>query len=55
MNDPFRKHRLDAAIDAAAVWGALFLTYVSVAVLLAWKLIRALTRLVRLRGREPEM
>ncbi len=54
-NDPFRKHRLDAAIDAAAVWGALFLTYISVAVLLAWKLIRALPRLVRLRGREPEI
>ena len=53
--DPFRKRRLDAAIDAGAVWGALFLTYISVGVLLAWKLILALRHLLRLRGREPEI
>ncbi|TAK22121.1 MAG: hypothetical protein EPO26_12615 [Chloroflexota bacterium] len=53
-SDPFRKKRLDAAIDAVAVWAALFLTYISVGVLLAWKLIRALQSVLRLRGREPD-
>lgn len=53
--DPFQKRRLEAAIDACAVWAALFLTYVSVGILLAWKLIRALQRVFRLRGGEPEL
>ena len=54
-NDPFRKRRLDAAIDACAVWGALFLTYISVGVLLTWRFIRAIQRALRLHGRESDI
>ena len=53
--EPLRKRRLEAAIDACAVWAALFLTYVSVGLLLAWKLIRALQQVLRLRKRDPEL
>jgi len=52
--EPFRKKRTEAAIDACAVWAALFLTYVSVGILLGWKLIRALQRVLRLRGGDGE-
>ena len=52
---PLRKRRLEAAIDACAVWAALFLTYVSVGLLLAWKLVRALQRVLRLRGADSEL
>jgi hypothetical protein len=55
QQEPLRKRRLEAAIDACAVWAALFLTYVSVGLLLAWKLIRALQRVLRLRGGDPEI
>jgi hypothetical protein len=55
QRDPLRKRRLDAAIDACAVWAAMFLTYVSVGVLLVWKLIRAAQRVLRLRGGEPDI
>jgi len=51
--DPFHKRRGEAAIDACAVWAALFLTYVSVGILLVWKFIRALQRV--LKGGEPEI
>ena len=54
-NDPFRKRRIDAAIDACAVWGALVLTYISVAVLLAWRFLRAIPRALRLQGRESDI
>jgi hypothetical protein len=53
--DPFHKRRLEAAIDACAVWAALFLTYVSVGILLFWKLVRALQRVLRLRGGEADL
>jgi hypothetical protein len=52
---PLRKRRLESAIDACAVWAALFLTYVSVGLLLAWKLVRALQRVLRLRGGDQEL
>jgi len=55
QRDPLRKRRLDAAIDACAVWAALFLTYVSVGLLLAWKLVRALQRVLRLRRRDSDL
>ena len=55
QRDPLRKRRLEAAIDACAVWMALFLTYVSVGLLLAWKVIRALQRVLRLRGGEADL
>jgi len=55
LPDPFHKRRLDAAIDACAVWAALFLTYVSVGILLFWKLVRALQRVLRLRGGEADL
>lgn len=54
-SDPFQKRRVEAAIDACAVWTALFLTYISVGVLLAWKFIRALRRVFKLRGGDPEI
>ena len=53
QRDPLRKRRLEAAIDACAVWAALFLTYVSVGILLVWKCMRALQRVLK-RG-EPEL
>jgi hypothetical protein len=53
--EPLRKRRLEAAIDACAVWAALFLTYVSVGLLLAWKLVRALQRVLRLRGGDNDL
>ena len=53
QRDPLRKRPLEAGIDACAVWAALVLTYVSVGVLLVWKLIRAAQRLLRRRGGEP--
>lgn len=43
----FRKKRHEAAIDACAVWAALFLSYVSVGILLGWKLVRALQRVLK--------
>jgi hypothetical protein len=43
QREPLRKRRLEAAIDACAVWAALFLTYVSV------------QRVLRLRGGDPEL
>ena len=55
QRDPLRKRRLESAIDACAVWAALFLTYVSVGLLLAWKLVRALQRVLRLRGGDQEL
>jgi len=55
QRDPLRKRRPEAAIDACALWAALFLTYVSVGLLLAWKLVRALQRVLRLRGADPEL
>ena len=55
QGEPLRKRRLEAAIDACAVWAALFLTYVSVGLLLAWKLVRALQRVLRLRGSDGEL
>ena len=55
QGEPLRKRRLEAAIDACAVWAALFLTYVSVGLLLAWKLVRALRRVLRLRGSDGEL
>lgn len=54
-SDPFQKRRLEAAIDACAVWTALFLTYVSVGILLAWKFVRALQRVFRLRGGDADL
>ena len=53
--DPFQKRRLEAALDACAVWTALFLTYISVGVLLAWKFVRALQRVFRLRGGDSDL
>jgi hypothetical protein len=50
--DQFRKKRHEAAIDACAVWAALFLSYVSVGILLGWKLVRALQRVLK-GEREP--
>jgi hypothetical protein len=55
QRDPLRKRRLESAIDACAVWAALFLTYVSVGLLLAWKLIRALQQVLKLRRRDPDL
>lgn len=52
QRDPLRKRRHEAAIDACAVWAALFLSYISVGLLLAWKLIRALQDVLRLRRRD---
>jgi hypothetical protein len=43
----FGKKRHEAAIDACAVWAALFLSYVSVGILLGWKLVRALQRVLK--------
>jgi hypothetical protein len=53
--DPLRKRRLEAAIDACAVWAALFLTYISVGILLIWKLVRALRRVLHLRGSDADL
>jgi hypothetical protein len=53
--DPFQKRRVEAAIDACAVWTALFLTYISVGILLAWKFIRALQRVFRLKGGDADL
>jgi hypothetical protein len=55
QRDPLGRRRSEAAIDACALWAALFLTYVSVGLLLAWKLVRALQDVLRLRGRDPEL
>jgi hypothetical protein len=50
--EQFGKKRHEAAIDACAVWAALFLSYVSVGILLGWKLVRALQRVLK-GDREP--
>ena len=55
QSEPFQKRRLEAAIDACAVWTALFLTYISVGILLAWKFVRALQRVFRLRGGDSDL
>jgi hypothetical protein len=55
QRDPLNRRRSEAAIDACALWAALFLTYVSVGLLLAWKLVRALQQVLRLRGRDLEL
>jgi hypothetical protein len=50
----FRKRRIDAAIDACAVWATVFLTYIGVGLLLAWKLVRSIQRKLRLRRADAD-